>query len=59
MVSTAVCSNAVVLLLLIDCLFLLLLFVGVVFFLLMSAVLSVRSSFSIILLRNRELIALL
>ena len=59
MVSAAVCSNAVVLLVLIHCLLLLPLFDGVFVFWSMSsyAVLSLQSSFLIISLRKRELVA--
>ena len=53
---SAVCSKAVVLLLMLHCLMFLLLFVGGSVF---GALLSVLSSFAIVLTRKRELAALL
>ena len=59
-VYAAVCSNAVVMLLLIQCLLLLPLFAWFGFWSMSCyAVLSVQSSFSIISLRKRECVALL
>ena len=55
----AVCSNAVILLLLIRCFLLLLLYYSVIVLYFCCAVLYVHSSFAIILVRKRELVALL